>query len=92
MLPTYATFNSVDVGDQIWYPARYSGFSLVKVGNGSLLPISHVGHTTLSTPHKPLCLRNVLHVPQLCHNLLSNRNLCRDNKCRVVFDSNFVRL
>jgi len=108
VLPAYATFNSVDAGEQIWYPdsaaashmtpndgklltkSVFSGSSLVKVGNGTLLPIKHVGHSVLTTPIKPLRLSRFLHVPQLRHNLLSVRKLCRDNNCCVVFDSDSV--
>ena len=35
----------------------------VMVGNGKTLPISHIGYSTLSTPHSPLQLRNILYTP-----------------------------
>jgi len=38
-----------------------------------------------------LYLSRVLHVPQLNHNFLSVRQLCRDNNYSVIFDSDFVR-
>jgi len=108
VLPAYATFNSVDASEQIWYPnssaashmtldngklhskSLYSGSSLVKVGKGTLLPIKHIGQSYVSTPIKPLHLNHVLHVPQLRHNLLFIRKLCRDNNCSVIFDSDFI--
>jgi len=66
----------------------YSGSSQVKVGNGTLLPISQVGMIKLPTSSRPLTLKkNVFHVPQLRHNLLSVRQLCRDNNCSVVFNA-----
>jgi len=49
----------------------YNGTDRVHIGNGSLLPIKHVGSLNISTPHQPLVLNNVLHVPSLKHNLLS---------------------
>ena len=66
----------------------YSGTIPVKLGNGHLLPIKHVDHSVITTPVKPLRLSLTLHVPQLSHNLLSVRQLGRDNNCYVVFDSN----
>ena len=63
----------------------YSGNTMVKVGDDNLVPISHTGTFVLPTRHKPLTLSNVLHVPKLQHNLLSIRQLCRDNDCHVVF-------
>jgi len=81
VLPAYVTFNSVDVGEQLWYPdsaaashmtsndgklhskSLCSGSSLVKVGNGTLLPIKNIGQSYISTPIKPLRLNHVLHVP-----------------------------
>ena len=68
----------------------YSGTSLVKVGNETLLPIKHTGHSVITILVKPLRLSRVLHVPQLSHNLLSVRQLCRDNNCCVVFDFDSV--
>ena len=43
----------------------------------------------MSVPVKPLRLTRVLHVPQLSHKLLSVRQLCHDNNCSVIFDSDF---
>jgi len=34
----------------------YSGLSLVKIGNGTLVPIKHIGHSSISTLVKSLCL------------------------------------
>ena len=70
----------------------YSGNSLVKVGDGTLLPIVHVGHSHHPSRTQPLQLTNVLHVPKLQHNLLSVRQLCRDNNCNAVFDLSSVRV
>ncbi|KAK2969476.1 hypothetical protein RJ640_022190 [Escallonia rubra] len=65
----------------------YTGSSKILVGNGSLLRITKVGSSFLHTPHGPLKLHNVLHVPQLARNLLSISRLCRDNDCSVNFSS-----
>ena len=63
----------------------YLGIDQVMVGNVKTLPISHIGHSTLSTPHSPLQLRNILHTPQLYTNLLSVSKLCFDNNAYVEF-------
>jgi len=68
----------------------YSGDALVKVGDDTVLPVVHVGNTSLASKHRPLTLKNVLHVPKLQHNLLSVRQFCRDNNCTVVFDASSV--
>ena len=49
----------------------FQGHDQVMVGNGKTLPISHIGHGTLSTPHSSLHLRNILHTPSLSINLFS---------------------
>ena len=41
----------------------HSGPNLVKVGSGTLLPISNIGHSAIPNPVKPLQLRHILHVP-----------------------------
>ena len=51
----------------------YSVNTAVKVGDGTVLPVAYTGTSVLLTKHKPLILNNVLHVPQLQHNLLSVR-------------------
>jgi len=70
----------------------YSGSSLVNVGNGTLLPMSNFGNLKLGTSSRPLCLRSVLHVPQLHHNLMSSvKQVCRDNNFNVTFNDSCVR-
>ena len=65
----------------------YSSNALVQVGDGTPLLVAHVGNTSLASQYQPLTLKNVLHVPKLQHNLLSVRQLCRNNNRTVVFDS-----
>ena len=72
------------------YKTPYSGSFQVEVGNGKLLPITNIGKLHIQTHHRPLTLNSVLHVPQLEHNLLSIRRLCRENNYHVQFsDSTF---
>ena len=49
----------------------YRRHESVMVGNGTLLPITHIGHTTISYGNTVLPLKNVLVVPDLERNLLS---------------------
>ena len=49
---------------------KYQGSDLIRVGNGTSLPIKHNGTTQLSTPTATFRLNNVLHVPNITNNLL----------------------
>ena len=64
----------------------YSGPIRVQVGDRTLLPITHVGHTIVHTSHKPLHLKHVLHILTFYDNLLSLKQLYHDNNCVIVFD------
>jgi hypothetical protein len=61
--------------------------SQIVVGNGGLLPITHTGTGSLVTSSTPLALRNVLLSPSLIKNLLSVRQLTRENPVSVEFDA-----
>lgn len=67
----------------------YSGNTMVKVGDVTLIPVAHTSASIPPTRHKPLTRKNVLPIPKLQHNLLSVRQLDRDNGSRV-FDSSCV--
>jgi hypothetical protein len=58
----------------------------VIVGNGHALPITHVGHTTLSTSNNMFQLNNVLVTPNLIKDLLSVRKFIIDNFVSIEFD------
>lgn len=49
----------------------YNGGEKVTIADGSGLPISHTGLTSLPTPTRSLTLNNVLYVPNLHKNLIS---------------------
>ncbi|KAI4365563.1 hypothetical protein MLD38_021538 [Melastoma candidum] len=59
----------------------------ITIGNGSSIPVSRVGNTSLTTPSSSYALNDVLLVPSLIQNLISVRKLTRDNFCSVTFDS-----
>lgn len=61
--------------------------SSVLVGDGSRIPITHFGHTTLTqNPFRTLSLKNVLITPQIIKNLIFVRQFTHDNKCTIEFD------
>jgi hypothetical protein len=57
--------------DRLALRERYHGGEQVQVGNGACLQILHSGHSTINSDHRPLTLRNILHVPDISKNLLS---------------------
>lgn len=64
---------------------EYLGNDHIVVGNGSQLPITHTGTTTIHTPFSSIPLRN--DVPDIKKNLLSVAQLTRDLDCVFVFHS-----
>ncbi|PKU68172.1 Retrovirus-related Pol polyprotein from transposon TNT 1-94 [Dendrobium catenatum] len=68
----------------------YNGLESVSIANGSNLQIQNSGNGLLPLPesHRKLKLSNMLHVPELAHNLLSISKLTSDNNVSVSFDSN----
>ncbi|GKC24852.1 ribonuclease H-like domain-containing protein [Tanacetum coccineum] len=58
----------------------------VLVGDGKSIPVTNTGHSTLPTPYHTLHLNNVLITPNIVKNLISIRQLVRENKCTIEFD------
>ena len=56
------------------------------VGDGSTLPITHVGHTSFPSNSMPITLSNILVPPHLIKNLISVCCLTRENAVTVEFD------
>lgn len=63
----------------------YGGNDMVKVGNGTGLPIQHIGHSTLNTYSSPLQLHDVLLVPSITKNFQSINRLTKDNNVFFEF-------
>ena len=59
----------------------------IVVGNGSSLPITHIGSTSFPSISTPITMSNVLVSPDLVTNLVSVRCLTRENPLAVEFDS-----
>lgn len=68
----------------LMHKSVYNGSDHALVRNGSLLKIANIGYAQLPTSSRPLHLKSIFHVPQLCHHLLSVKRLCKDNNCSVV--------
>jgi hypothetical protein len=60
--------------------------SRILVGNGSSIPVSCTGSSTIATSSHPLHLHDLLVAPKLIENLLSIHQLTRDNLISVEFD------
>ncbi|XP_013632417.1 PREDICTED: uncharacterized protein LOC106337855 [Brassica oleracea var. oleracea] len=65
---------------------KHSTGNSVVVGNGSSIPITHTGSTSLSSPSRSLSLNNVLVAPNIIKNLISVRRFTNDNWCSIEFD------
>nr|XP_020170032.1 uncharacterized protein LOC109755549 [Aegilops tauschii subsp. strangulata] len=74
------------------YPDNLASFTPVTtdrriiVGDGSTLPITHVGHTSFPSNSMPITLSNILLSPHLIKNLVFVRCLTRENPVTVEFD------
>ncbi|KAL4272896.1 hypothetical protein GQ457_13G028570 [Hibiscus cannabinus] len=66
----------------------YSGTGKVYLGDGSMLPITHVGNTVVSTSERSLVIRNMLCVPQITRNLMSVSRFACDNSVYFEFRAN----
>jgi hypothetical protein len=64
---------------------KYNGRDRVHTADGNGMHISHIGHSVLHTPSRPLHLKNILHVPSASKNLLSIHRLALDNHVFLEF-------
>jgi len=66
---------------------QYNGSEMVQLGNGSGMPIHHIGSATYTAPHTnhSFRLQNLLHVPSLSKNLLSVSKFSLDNNVYFEF-------
>ena len=67
-----------------------SGVGKPTVGNGSVLPITHIGHASFSA-NRPLFLRNILLVSDIQKNLISISQFTLHNDLIVEFDASHLR-
>ena len=64
---------------------KYKGRDRVNTADGNGMHISHIGHTTICTPHDSLHLKKILHVPSASMNLLFVHKLALDNDIFLEF-------
>jgi histone deacetylase 1/2 len=57
----------------------------VRTADGSGMHISHIGHSTVHTPHNTFKLNDILHVPSASKNLLSVHKFTLDNHTFIEF-------
>jgi hypothetical protein len=67
----------------------YTGPDQMRVGNGIGLSINHIGSAHISCPNRSFILKNLLHVPSICKNLLSVSKFAHDNSVFFEFHSSF---
>ena len=60
--------------------------SIITVGNGARMPVTHQAYTLIPTATSPLHLNDVLISPSLVKNLISVRHLTHDNNVSIEFD------
>ncbi|GJY92328.1 retrovirus-related pol polyprotein from transposon TNT 1-94 [Tanacetum coccineum] len=67
----------------------YYGDDALHVGNGKGLPILHIGSSKVYSPQKMFSLKNILHVQEISHNLLSVHKFCHDNDVFFEFHTSY---
>ncbi|GKB25708.1 hypothetical protein Tco_0865109 [Tanacetum coccineum] len=68
--------------------AYYSDDAL-HVGNNKGLRILHIGSSKVYSPQKKFSLKNILHVLEISHNLLSVHRFCHDNDVFFEFHTSY---
>jgi hypothetical protein len=64
---------------------KYQGGDQIHMASGVGMDISHIGHNTVYTPHRPIYLNNILYVPRTRKNLVSVHCLTSDNSISIEF-------
>ena len=65
----------------------YNGNDTLTIGDGTSLPISHIGCISLHTPSFSFVVLNALYVPRISCKIISLSLLCRDNNILINFVS-----
>ncbi|KAG8472493.1 hypothetical protein CXB51_034175 [Gossypium anomalum] len=63
----------------------YTGMDRVSMGNGASVSIAHIGSSSMMSGSRLLHLKNILHVPTVCKNLLSVGQFAKDNSVYFEF-------
>ncbi|GKB56005.1 ribonuclease H-like domain-containing protein [Tanacetum coccineum] len=62
-------------------------YKSVFIGNGQPIPVTHMRHSLLHIPHKPLHLHHVVVMPNIIKNLISVCQFTHDNNVSIDFDA-----
>jgi hypothetical protein len=68
---------------------KYNGQDRARIAECVGMHISHIGHSTLRTPHGSFDLNNILHAPSASQNLLSVHRFTLDNHVFIDFHAFF---
>jgi hypothetical protein len=71
---------------------EYYGQDQIRIGNGIDLSISHSSSASLSFSCQKFLLKQLLHVPNICKNLLSVHQFALDNDVFFEFHSSFFTI
>ncbi|KAG8501432.1 hypothetical protein CXB51_003747 [Gossypium anomalum] len=63
----------------------YTGMDRVSMGNGASVSIAHIGSSSMMSGSRLLHLKNILHVPTVCKNLLSVGQFAKGNSVYFEF-------
>ena len=64
---------------------KYCGKDHIHTASGEGMQICHIGHSTFRTPHRPIHLKKILHVPSAAKSLLSVHRIALDNHVFLEF-------
>jgi hypothetical protein len=67
-----------------WSSCFPSPYSSITIGDGSTIPVTCTGHSTI--PNSNFLLHNILIVPSLIKNLISVHQFTHDNQVILAFD------
>ena len=71
--------------------SEYQSPEEVTIGNGSKIPISHIGKSSVVISDKQFNLYDILHVPTAAQNLLSISSFSKSNQVSIgFFPSHFL--
>jgi transposase InsO family protein len=65
--------------------SEYDGTDEVVIGDGSGLPVSHIGSLSIASPNRVFQLRNTLCVPTIQKNLISVHHFTKHNNVYIEF-------
>jgi hypothetical protein len=71
---------------------NYTGTDEIKIGNGSGLSVKHIGTSQIHTPSLAFKLFDVLHVPNICKNLISVQKFTQDTNTFFEFHPSYFLL